>query len=313
MAVLTLAVAAFACGGGTEPPPPTADVVEPAWVVDALRPNIQADGRLRLDPVAVPPDEMPVDTATANAVAYARFIGAAPNPIRESLLTRYGSAIAFAALSSCTQRPPWYAHRSYDFADRSRLVALGPLWFVHLCAQDGREVLTTYVATYSAARPPQQPGDLPQPNESGAFYIDALPGGVANQLFTGPERAIRQTFACTGQRIRELPALVNNSSSLVADATYVGLFWRLILESPRQLALPAGGTRATDTVYVVAANSPLARNRVYVAAAVQPGPYWVPLTVSVTPPVQDSIQVTPIAPVRFDGVTTPEGGDCNSD
>ena len=204
-------------------------------VVPALLASIDDDGLLRFPTPNVARDEMPLDTAVAQA---GEFLFYALNIVtyRSIAESERGAFIDLPTLVQCNR--PQLARSVFETPPDSVIPAirlqLGGRWMIPFCGERGTPEVIVSVATLSNTarfRNSRSIGDTV--NQHVAFRVNGIRWEWTAEHMVTAEEAVNEAYAVTGVRVARVPELVAASQINGRSAGYVVCpVWRLPLERP---------------------------------------------------------------------------------
>jgi hypothetical protein len=223
------------CGCTEAGPGPAIDFAraEPAWLAGNAANALLANGRLDLGTPALTSRQIDEATARAQALAWARLIPRSIGNIEATMEGIHGGQIDWTRLTACDRvyyvvssmgtvpedAPPWIHN------------GLGPDWLVRLCDLP-KVPIVLGVAVNSDLTIVDGRLQMPAFNSGGWFLTHATPPGELPQPLE-PESAIGFAFRTTGERITEVPTLMQrNHGDGFGPVMPQCSYWEIVLEHP---------------------------------------------------------------------------------
>ncbi len=278
----------------------------PEWLAGNAAAALRPDGRLELPlPRTRGPREIGERDARAQAVAWSKGVATSIGNLRETLERSHGAPIDFANLVDCDRL--YYVESVSEPVPEGAAPwihnALGPRWLIRLCS--GPSSVPAVLALAANSDLTIENGQLRFPSNSGAWFQSwgTEPGTLPLPL--EPEAAIGFAFRATGQRVTEVPSLVERNvgdgpASVVAQCA----FWNLTLENPvRGVGVITGAEYETRQLRVGREGCATSDTALYVALATQPDTarsivydFYLPDGSS----RRDTVRVQLLSPYRFE-------------
>lgn len=204
-------------------------------LVPALLASIDENGLLRFPTPNVPREEMPLDTAIAQAGKYL-FYALNISIFRGGVEGQRGALIDLPKLVPCNR--PQLARSVYEPPPDTLVAAirlqLGSFWMIPFCGDRRTPEVIVSVATlsnnarYSNNRPV---GDTL--NQHLAFRVSGIRWEWTAEHMVTAEEAVNEAYAVTNVRVARVPELVTASQINGRQAGFVMCpVWRLVLERP---------------------------------------------------------------------------------
>jgi hypothetical protein len=204
-------------------------------VVPALLPSIDENGLLRFPTPTVPRDEMPLDTAVAQA---GEFLFYALNIVlyRSGAESERGAFIDLPTLAPCNR--PQLTRSVFETPPDTLIPAirlqLGGRWTIPFCGTRRTPEVIVSVATLSNGARFQNSRPVGDTlNQLLAFRVNGIRWEWTAEHMVTAEEAVNEAYAVTGVRVARVPELVAASQINGRPAGYVVCpVWRLTLERP---------------------------------------------------------------------------------
>lgn len=271
IAATTFALAASACSDIVDslaheddrPVPNEVELVPvlPVALIPSLLVHVDGAGLLRFPLPNMAADELPLDTAIAQAREF-QFYALNVFLRRNSAENERGAFIDLGKLAACGR--PHLARSVFErppaSLSRGLQVQLGGRWYIPFCGEyDGPETVTTVATLGNQVRYRNARAISDSAFQHLAFQVHGVRWEWKTEQMVTPEEAVNEAYAATGLRATRLPELTTAELIDGRRANNSGIcpVWRISLE--RQLlfvTMITGRVRLAADVYVTDSDCP---------------------------------------------------------